>query len=121
MNNDIKYEVVKYINGSLNIEEFDKMLLSRDHMRRKFNFLSMALDKKLQNRPSIEDLKNRNIIRNELVIKEIKDELSNLLINRNVGSCNSGYIAPSISELVKKMDFEYKKIVIIHKLNIFRR
>lgn len=90
-------------------------------MKRKINFLSLTLNKKLQNRPSIEDLKNKNIIRNELVIKEVKNELSNLLISRNLESCNSGYIAPSISNLVKKMDFEYKKIVIIHKLNIFRR
>ena len=123
MNNDIKFKVAKYLNEPLAHEEeckleINSVFYSKDFLRHKITFTSKILNKKLRERPSIEYLKNINILKNDLMLKEIKDRLSNLLLLRADSTYNRSHIAPSISSLVKKMDFEYKKIVIIHKLNI---
>lgn len=117
MNGDIFREILKYVDTSVGHKRIDSLLTNPNNMKRKVDFISKVLEKKLSLRPSLEDLREKNIIKEKMDLKIIQEQIDRVLQS---GGCPYNCVAPSISKIVKKMDFEYKKILIIHKLGIKR-
>ncbi|WUR03492.1 uncharacterized protein VNE69_05084 [Vairimorpha necatrix] len=121
MNNDLRLQIAKYLTGPLKFKEMNFTLESREFLLEKIDFTSKLLNNKFKNRPTLEELKQKNIIKNELIHSELKNKVHDILVLKENKKKKNPCVAPSISNLVKKMDFEYKKILIIHKLNIKRK
>ncbi|EOB11650.1 hypothetical protein NBO_975g0001 [Nosema bombycis CQ1] len=123
MNNDVFREVLKYVGNSVDHKKIDKLLISSPNMKRKLEFVSKTIETKLKTRPSLDDLREKNILKTEedlIKIKENKEQV-NKLLQKEGHKLKDSKVAPSISNLVKKMDFEYKKILILHKLGINKK
>ncbi|KAF9764837.1 hypothetical protein NGRA_0211 [Nosema granulosis] len=118
MNNDILREILKYVDNSVGYNKIDRLLTNTHNMKRKVDFVSRLLEEKLKVRPSVEDLREKNILKEEKDMNSIKERVNKVLQTKDKNT--KSYLAPSISKIVKKMDFEYKKIVIMHKLGIKR-
>lgn len=114
MSNDIVFEVAKYLEKKTGIKKLDEAFDSPELLKCKMNYSSDSLEKKLNSRPTIEDLKNKNIIRTEPTnFDYIHTVLETIHFKEN-----SSRISPKIAGVVKKLDFKLKKSLIIRKLNL---
>lgn len=118
MNNDILYEVIKYYTDSKQNICNDSFLIARNNIKIRGQFLYFIKNKKIK-RPIFNSNKNEKEI--ELLktnTEKINSTINNILKTKN--DVHKNFISPLISNLVKKMDFEYKKILIIYKLGLSR-
>ena len=65
MSNDVIFEISKYLEKKTGIKKLDEAFDSPELLKCKINFSSNSLEKKLNSRPTLEDLMNKNIIRIE--------------------------------------------------------
>lgn len=114
MNNDISFEIAKYLEKKTGIKRLDEAFESPELLKSKINNSSNSLEKKLTSRPTLEDLKSKNIIRND---STNFDYIHTVLETINFKE-NTSKISPKIAGVVKKLDFKLKRSMIIRKLNL---
>lgn len=115
MNNDVLFEVVKYVDAPPSKERIQQVRDSPESLRRNFIANRDIIGKKLLNRPTLEELKDRNIIkRNQLSFSHIHDMLNKI----NFESSKKPHISPWIASRVCNLDFKLRKKMIISKLGL---
>ncbi|KAI4291634.1 hypothetical protein PAPHI01_0908 [Pancytospora philotis] len=115
MNSDILLEVSKYVEQPVDSPELQEALDSAECSRLKFASIRALLDRKMRERPSIEELQRRNIIKNDqLCIAKIHE----MLVRINFKSAQERRIAPGIASRIKSMDYKLKRKLLIKQLGL---
>lgn len=115
MNNDILYEVVKYVEVPINSPRAADVQGSAINSRRMMRLNTHVLEKKLSARPTIDDLRLTNIYRECSVdFSSIHSALSTLFYRR--GDPPFPDISPAIANTARTMDFKLRRVLLISRL-----
>lgn len=115
MNSDILFEITKYVEHSGNKYVAQVLYSPETQWRDKLN-ISRVLENRLLNRPSITELYKRNIIKKDTLSF---NEIRKLLVSRHLDRPrNAVRIAPTIAGRVNRLDFYFKRRIMINKLGI---
>ncbi|ADM11498.1 uncharacterized protein Eint_050490 [Encephalitozoon intestinalis ATCC 50506] len=115
MNNDVLYEVIKYLDFPVRDRKVQEAQFSRINSRRMMRFNRNLVEKKLSDRPHINDLKTSNIYKESGVnFAKIHRVLSDVFGRR--GSPPFQNISSTLAGLVKVMDFKLKKIMLASRI-----
>lgn len=115
MNNDILFEICKYLEKTTNIQIVDEAYESPEVLRQCRKNVSEYLNGRIQLRPSKDELEEKNIIRK----KQLDfDEIHTILESINFGESKTR-ISPKIANLAKKIDFDIKRKIIKRKLGLY--
>ena len=116
MDSSILFEVGKYLHSSSQILNIENSPNADEIYKYRKKLLIDYLDRKLANRPKIEEMYNRNILKREITTFFPIHQLLNKI---NFSSRNMEYyISPSIANRARKLDFELRRKFIIFKLGI---
>lgn len=114
MNNDILFEISKYINKTTSVLQIDDAWNSLETKAQHRANTSLYLEQKLKNRPTLIELESRNIIKREtLNFNFIHDSLSKIDFKKE--NSNSSSV---ICNIAKKLEFFIKKKAISEKLGL---
>jgi hypothetical protein len=114
MNNDIVFGIAKYLEKKTGYKKLDEAFSSHELFKEKIKNSSKSLEKKLLERPSIEELKEKNILR--CAVPDF-DYIHSVLETIEFKE-NESKISPRIASVVKKLDFKLKRSFIIRKLKL---
>lgn len=118
MNNDIIYEVIKYVEQPTHLRKIRYALLSKEHFSRQLRHTAEVLEKKLKNRLALTYLLENNIYKDcnyKFDVTRIHELLSELLKKDKLKDKNK--IAPSLARKAKQLDFGLRKKILLHKLD----
>lgn len=114
MSNDVVFAIAKYLEKKTGLKKLDQAFESSELLKDKISNSSNSLEKKLHERPSIQDLQNRNILRN---VATDFDYIHSVLETIHFKE-NDSKISPRIASVVKKLDFKLKRSMIIRRMNL---
>ncbi|CAD26567.1 hypothetical protein [Encephalitozoon cuniculi GB-M1] len=115
MNNDVLYEVVKYLDFPVRNKKVADAQTSRTNARRMMRLNRSLLEKRLSSRPQINDLRTSNIYREHGInFGKIHRELSDVFCRR--GTPPFPNISSALARTVKIMDFKLRKIVLASRM-----
>jgi hypothetical protein len=113
MNNDILYEVVKYLESPSMSTKIASAQTSEVNVRRMLRYSRERVEKKLSMRPPLKHLRLNNIYRDmdyRINFEEIHASLEDMFRRRGAPPRNK--VAPSLARIVRKMEFEFKKVIL---------
>lgn len=115
MNNDILYEVVKYLDCPVASRRVSDAQSSRTNATRMIRLAKGLLEKRLLIRPDITSLRAANIYKEDCInFGRIHKELSDVFCRR--GSPPFRNISSSLAPKVKMMDFKLRKILLASRI-----
>lgn len=117
MNNDLLFEIAKYLEKKTGIDILDQAYDSEEVLKQSRENASSFLNKKLQTRPSKKELEGKNIIRREILDF---DYVHSILERINFKE-NDTKISPRIANLASKIDFDLKRKMIIQRLGLDKK
>lgn len=118
MNNDVLYEVVKYIDFPVRSSRVTHVQCSSVNSRRRIRLVRNILERKLITRPTVAHLKTVNIYRedsHEVDFDRIHRLLSNVF-HRRARPFHG--VSSSLACTVRTMEFKLKKILLSSKLQL---
>lgn len=117
MNNDLQFEISKYLEKPTGIKSLDQAYESPEVLKQCRKNVSEYLNGKLKTRPEKKELENKNIIRKTtLDFDYIHTVLESIDFREN-----NQTISPRIANIVKKLDFQIKRSMIIRKLKLDKK
>jgi len=114
MNNDLIFEISKYLEKKTGILPVDQAYDSEEALKLSRKNASAFLNKKLISRPSKKELERKNIIRKEILNFDYVHSVLEKITFRE----NDRKISPRIANIASKIDFDLKRKMIIHRLGL---
>ncbi|KAM0681335.1 hypothetical protein GINT2_000535 [Glugoides intestinalis] len=114
MNNNILFELSKYLINETGLEPVDEAYRSPEVLKQYKNNVSDFLNSKLCTRPTKKELEMKNIIRKHSLDFDYIHTLLESIDFRD--GCRK--ISPRIANIAKRIDFNLKRKLIMHKLGL---
>lgn len=120
MNNDILFEIAKYLEKSTDIPIVDEAYESSEVLRQCRKNVSEFLNSKITQRPSKDELEEKNIIKTkQLDFDEIHTILESIDFLESVNlKEKKPRISPRIANIAKKIDFAIRRKIMKKKLGL---
>ena len=114
MDSDLLLEITKYLDSPLRLPQIERSGHLSEFFTIKKNYIKQLLENKLTNRPTYQELKERNIIKSRpCSFFGIHELLKKITVSRETKR-----IAPSIENLARKLEFKLRRRFLIFKLGI---
>lgn len=119
MNDDVLYEVIKYMDFPVENERITELQSNNTNSKRMMRLNRNILEKKLSNRPTIDDLRVSNIYKedNGVDFDKIHAELSSVFYKRGAPPFFS--TSSKLACAARTMDFKLKKVLLVFKLKLY--